>query len=223
MKLVTIQTKSAFEELLKKGYLVANANFINKKKYGIPYGYIVSHMQNIENKFGVEYPLWAWVKYGAFSCPPKNKLLNFFPKDSDEIVRITFEKDNKDVLVTDYIKYHFLLTNEYLPLSLEDKEYFDSFMARCNVSKEDLLAFIRRDKYESYRTDKTFCMVNKKIQESYIDIFNLDSKYLQGTVWNISKDEIRKVEIIRREVCTKKNPVDYRREYIKTLSQKKGR
>ena len=34
-------------------------------------------------------------------------LLGFFPEDDDDIVRITFEKDDKQVLVNDYIKYHF--------------------------------------------------------------------------------------------------------------------
>ena len=221
MKLVTIQTKKAYDQLLKNGYLVASAEYINKPKYGVPYQYITEHMQNISNIYNAEFPLWAWVKYGGFSCPPKNKLLGFFPNDSNEIVKITFEKKVEDVLVTDYIKYHFLLTNEYLPKSKEDQQFFEKLMIEKNVSKEDLLAYIRRDKYPSFRQDKDFQFINKIIKDSYKDIFTTDGTYLQGTVWHISTDDIISVEIIKKENCTKKKSVDYRKMYINSLKQKR--
>ena len=135
MKLVTIQTKAAYEQLLKNGFLTANAQYINELKYGVPYQYIVEHMQHIDNRYNAQYPLWAWVKYGGFTSPPKNRLLGFFPKDDEEIVRITFEKPESEMLVSDYIKYHFLLTNEYLPKDKKDKQFFDELMAQKEVSK----------------------------------------------------------------------------------------
>lgn len=217
MKLVTIQTKSAYNALIKKGYLIADSKCINKAKYGVPYGFIVDNMSNINNKYNAEYPLWAWVQYGGFLSPPKNKLLGFFPNDDDEIVRITFEKEDKYVLVTDYIKYHFLLTNEYLPKSLQDKEIFDKLMQTKKVAKEDLLAYVRRDKYKEFRQDKDFEHINKKIKSSYKDIFNVTTGLAQGTVWDISLADVKKVEIIKRQNCTKKSSIDYRKAYIKTL------
>ena len=217
MKLVTIQTKSAYESLIKKGYLIADIKFINKLKYGVPYQYIIDNMSKMSNAYNAEYPLWAWVKYGGFTSPPKNKLLGFFPKDEDQIVRITFEKDEKDVLVSDYIKYHFLLTNEYLPKTLKDKENFDKLMQSKNVIKEDLLAYIRRDKYSSYRQDEDFNYINEKIQASYKDIFSQDGNFKQGTVWFIDINDIKKIEFIDRNNCSKKSSVDYRKMYIKTL------
>ncbi len=217
MKLVTIQTKAAYDSLIKNGYLVADDNFINKAKYGMPYDYIISHMQNINNTYNAHYPLWAWAKYGKFASPPKNRLLGFFSKDDEELVRITFEKDASEMLINDYIKYHFLLTNEYLPKSIKDKKAFDQQMQSCNVSKEDLLAYVRRDKYDTYRQDKDFDVINQAIHNSYKDIFNLQTQYLQATVWHISLAEVKKVEIINKKDCVKKKSVDYRKMYINSL------
>ena len=217
MKLVTIQTKSAYESLIKNGYLVADSRFVNQLKYGVPYQYIIDHMSHIDNIYGAEFPIWAWVRYGKYIAPPKNKLLGFFPNGEDEIVKITFEKPDAEVLITDYIKYHFLLTNEYLPKSLEDKNAFDNLMQDKGVTKENLLAYIRRDKYSSFRQDQDFDFINKKIKASYQDILTTNGKYLQGTVWYISANQIKKVEIIKRENCTKKKTVDYRQMYIKSL------
>lgn len=217
MKLVTIQTKAAYDSFLKNGYLIANSKFINEAKYGVPYSFIIKNMQNINNNYNAKYPIWAWVKYGGYSSPPKNRLLGFFPKDEDEIVRITFEKKDNQVLVSDYIKYHFLLTNEYLPKSIKDMLDFESLMTSSGVSKEDLLAYVRRDKYTTYRKDDNFKYINKKIALSYEDIFVLGNRILQATVWYITKAEVKKVEIIKRKNCFKKHPIDYRKMYRKQL------
>ncbi len=217
MKLITIQTKKAYENFLKEGFLIADSQYINRLKYGVPYQYIVDNMQHIENPHKAEFPLWTWVKYGGFVSPPKNKLLGFFAKDEDEIVRITFEKPDKDVLVSDYVKYHFLLTNEYLPSGLNDLKAAKKKIQDAGISKEDLLAYVRRDKFDIYRKDRKFEEINQMIRESYKKIFSDLGDFRQGTVWSIEKSEVKKVEIICRKDCTKKASVDYRKQYIKNL------
>ena len=49
MKLVTIQTKAAYESLVKNGYLVADEKHINLLKYGVPYSFIIKNMLGMEN------------------------------------------------------------------------------------------------------------------------------------------------------------------------------
>ena len=217
MKLVTIQTLSAYKSLQKNGYLIVDSKFVNDKKYGVPYRYIMERMDKKSNIYNAEYPLWAWVKYGSFVSPPKNKLLGFFPKEDSQVVRITFEKSDNEVLVTDYIKYHFLLTNEYLPKDILDKQKFDIYLEKRGITKEDLLAYVRRDKFDNFRIDEVFNSANKKIQKSYDRIFQTDGKFLQATVWDIKLSDIIKVEFIDREKCSKKASVDYRQMYIKSL------
>ena len=219
MKLITIQTKSAYLNLIERGYLVTDERYVNELKYGVPYAFITSNMQHICNPYNARFPVWAWVKYGKHLTPPKNKLLGFFANDEEEIVRITFNKPDSEVLVSDYVKYHFMLTNEYLPKNFEDKLMFDKFLSESGVSKEDLLAYIRRDKYKSFRTDAKFNEVNDKIKNSYNQIFENIGEYSQGTVWNIDKKDILKIEIINKKDCTKKKSVDYRKLYIKSLKK----
>lgn len=210
---------SAYNSLLKNGYLVANEKFINLDKYGVPYNYISNKMQNITNPYNAKFPLWVWVQYGKISSPRKNKLLGFFAKDEDVIVKITFTKPDNQVLVTDYIKYHFLLTNEYLPLSINDKQQFDDLMKSKKVTSQDLLAYVRRDKFTEYRKDKDYEFINSKIQNSYSRIFDNLGDYKQGTIWHLQKAEILKVEFINKEDCTKKSSVDYRKKYLKLLKK----
>ena len=217
MKLVTIQTKSAYDKLVSQGYLITDTSFVNTQKYGVPYRYIVENMKGISNTYSADYPLWAWVQYGKFTSPPKNKLLGFFPKEDDIVVRITFEKRDEDVLVSDYVKYHFLLTNEYLPIDIADKNRFEKDMIDRSVSKEDLMAYVRRDKYDSFRLDDDFNTINSRIRDSHKRIFSPLGEYRQGTVWSIEKNEVKKVEFIYKKDCTKKSSVDYRELYIKGL------
>lgn len=219
MKLITIQTKSAYLSLIEKGYLITDENYVNELKYGVPYSFVTSNMNHINNKYNAKFPVWTWVKYGKNLTPPKNKLLGFFADGENEIVRITFNKPDSEVLVSDYIKYHFMLTNEYLPKDFEDKQNFDKLLKKFEVTNEDLLAYVRRDKFKSFRTDENFNLINEKIKNSYKYIFENLGKYRQGTVWFIDKAEIEKVEFINKNSCTKKKSVDYRKLYIKSLKK----
>ena len=110
-----------------------------------------------------------------------------------------------------------MLTNEYLPGDLNDFQIVEKKIQDAGISKEDLLAYVRRDKFETYRKDKKFEEINQVIQKSYEKIFSDLGDFRQGTVWSIEKSEVKKVEIICRKDCTKKASVDYRKQYIKTL------
>jgi len=218
MKLTTFQSIKAFENLQKKGFLITNPNFVNKEKYGIPYNWIISNMTNIYNPYNAQYPLWAWVKYGKISCPPKHKTLAFFGDNEDMVVKITFEKTDKDVLITDFVKYSFLLTNEYIPSNKFDEEQFNQFMIENNVTSEDLLAYTRRDKYPIFRTDNDFDKVNSMVNHSFKKILELETNFLQGTVWDIKLEEVISSQFIKRSECSsRKISRNFRKEYLSTL------
>ena len=53
MKLVTIQTMSAYNELKNNGYLITDSKYVNQLKYGVPYNFVINHMKNIENHCGL--------------------------------------------------------------------------------------------------------------------------------------------------------------------------
>jgi hypothetical protein len=221
MKLITFQTLKAYNKLQKDCYLIVEPKYVNIKKYGVPYNWIVNKMKHINNPYNAIYPIWSWYSYGKIAHPRKNTLLPFFGED-DVIVKITFTKDNKDVLLTDFIKYSFMLTNQYLPKSKEDHLNFNRLMQKYNISNEDLLKYVRQDKYDSYRNDDEFQQINNMISKSYDDILNVESNIIQGTVWDIKKEDIISVEFINKEDCKKrKNVIDYRKNYINKLKKEK--
>ena len=78
MKLITFQTKQAWQVLQKNGILTANVANIDLQKYGMPYDWIVRQMQKrkIRPKNGEQYPLWAWAKCGSSISPKKKKNIN---------------------------------------------------------------------------------------------------------------------------------------------------
>lgn len=220
MKLVTIQSLSAYTELQQKGYLITNQKFVNELKYGVSYNYIVENMSHIQNTYNAKYPLWAWVKYGRCSMPPKHKMLGFFTEGEEQVVRITFEKDVNSVLVNDFVKYSFLLTNEFIPKSYAEYLSFNNYLKSINVAKTDLLAVVRKDKFNTCRTDNNFINACNKIKESFSNIFNLQTNYLQATIWDIKLSDVVKVEFINKSECSKRKVSrDFRKEYIKYLKQ----
>lgn len=217
MELVTFQTVAAYESLINNGYLIADEKFININKYGTAYDWIVSKMHEKKIPEASKYPLWAWYKCGKFKSPTKNTMLGYFGAEQEQLVKIVFEKTDNEVLLTDYKIYHFLLVNAYLPSSLQDFNAFNKFKEEKGVTDEDLLAYIRRDKYDSYRTDKDFNHVNEIIHKSYEQVLNLSSDYIQACVWNIKLSEVKSVQFIEKNECKKHKSVDYRKEYINSL------
>ncbi len=108
--------------------------------------------QSIENKYNVKYPIWCWVKCYNNIYPPKHK---GEPVEGFD-VKITFHKNKKDVFITDFRRYSFLLSNTYIPISLKDKKQFDNKLLNYNITDDDLKAFVRKDKFYFHRTDKNY-------------------------------------------------------------------
>lgn len=193
MKLVTFQSIDALEFLRKNNYLICDEKYINKEKVGDTYNWVIGKMKGVDsNKYNAKYPLWAWVKCRNFICPPKRK----GSKVKNFDVKITFEKNIEDVLVTDFRRYSFLLNNMYIPNDIEDKESFDKLLKKYNITHEELKAYVRHDKYNSHRKDKEFLNVCKKIRKSFDKCITMDSEILQGCIWYIDINEIQSIEIL---------------------------
>ena len=193
MKLVTFQSLEALKDLVNKGYLECNEKYINLHKVGPTYAWVLEKMNDqIENKTNTKYPIWCWVKCYNNICPPKHS--GEPVKGFD--VKITFHKKEKEVFITDFRRYSFLLHNLYIPDSKKDKEKFEEELKKYNISEEDLKAYVRPDKYSEYRTDEDFLNICKKIRKSFDKCITKDSDVLQGCVWRIDLNEIEKIEIL---------------------------
>lgn len=194
MKLVTFQSFKALESLFKNGYLECDEKFINLEKTGPTYNWVLEKMnEQVENKYNTKYPLWCWVKVYDGICPKKQKgnaIKTFNAK-------ITFNKDENDIFVTDFRRYSFVLKNMYIPSNIKDKEDFSKLLIDKNITLEELKAYVRPDKYETCREDKKFLDVCKKIRKSFDKCITSDSDILQGCVWRIYLEDIEKIEILK--------------------------
>ena len=196
MNLVTFQSIEALKNLINNGYLECNEKYINKEKVGYAYDYIIEKMnESIENKNNTKYPIWCWVKCYNFICPPKHKGKSIDGFD----VKITFNKNEKDVFITDFRRYSFLLNNMYIPDSLNDKQTFDKLINDKNITLEDLKAYVRKDKYKTHRTDKEFVDICNKIRKSFDRCITTDSDVLQGCIWRIDMGDIKSIEILNNK------------------------
>jgi len=196
MRLVTFQSMEAYESLIKNGYLETDKNYINQEKVGYAYSWIVNKMnEKIKNNYDVEYPIWCWVKCYNNSCPKKKKGTKVKGYD----VKITFNKNKEDIFITDFRRYSFLLNNMFIPKNKEEKESFDNELKKYNITSDDLKAYVRKDKYNTHRTDKDYLKICKKIYDSFDNCITFDSDILQGCVWRINLDEIEKIEILKED------------------------
>ncbi len=89
-----------------------------------------------------------------------------------------------------------MLNNVYIPKSIEDKNKFNNELLKKNITLEELKAYVRQDKYESYRQDKEFLDICEKIRKSFDRCITEDSDILQGCVWDIKLEDIEKIEFL---------------------------
>lgn len=193
MKLVTFQTFDALKSLINNGELICDESYIDLEKMGNTYNWVLEKMEkNVPNNTNAKYPIWCWVKCYNGICPPKRK----GEKVSGFDVKITFNKSEKDVFITDFRKYSFVLNNIYIPSSLKEKQQFFDKLNKFNITLEELKMYVRPDKYKTHRKDEEYLNLCKEIRKTFDKCITKDSDILQGCVWNIKLSEVEKIEIL---------------------------
>ena len=193
LKLVTFQSFDALKDLINKGYLECNEEYIDLRKAGVAYSWVLEKMDGkIEGKMNAKYPIWCWVKCYNNICPPKHKGK---PVEGFD-VKVSFTKPQEDVFITDFRRYSFLLNNMYIPDSLADKEKFDEKLKKFNITESDLQAYVRPDLFDTHRTVDEYLEICQEIRRSFDKCITTDSDVLQGCVWRITLDEIEKIEFL---------------------------
>lgn len=111
-------------------------------------------------------------------------------------VKITFNKARKDVFITDFRRYSFVLNNMYIPDNKLDMIAFEEELECYNITREELKAVVRKDQFLTQRMDKDFINTCQKIRASFDKCITDDSDVLQGCVWRINLDEVEKIELL---------------------------
>ena len=188
MKLITFQTKEALSALQKTGILIADTSYMDMKKSAVPYAWIAREMnkKKIYPQKGEQYPIWAWAKCGGFSAPRKRK--NYFDVQQKKLIKITFEKPNDEVLLSDYMAYSFILSGHIVP---KTKEEYQQFLQKMNHYLPALKGFVRQEE-----SGQSVAKIFPAIEKTWGRIFNLKSNVWQACVWNIKMSEVRKIEVL---------------------------
>lgn len=223
MKLVTFQSMEALRYLINNGELICDEKYVNLEKSGPTYTWVLEQMtKRVQNNTPAKYPIWCWVKCFNGICPPKHKgeKVPFFD------VKITFHKEEKDIFITDFRRYSFLLKNLLIPESLKEQDEFSKKLKRLNITSEELKMYVRPDKYQHHRQDKEYLDLCEEIKKSFDRSITTESNVLQGCVWNIKLSEVESIEILPNDgytygslnyIRSNGERMDWQKDYYKLL------
>jgi len=191
MRLWTIQTIDFYEELNENKIITVKQSY-TEKNFIDSYNWMIEKMvQKIGNRSENNFPIWAWYQYQSKQKrKPDLRHSVFFPKGTKG-VRIEIEKDQKDVVLSDFELWHYPLNKWFIGENEKSAIAFEN-----EISKLGLNQF----KFDSYPQK-----IKLKIIESWDKIFDLkfddpyytqpeNDKCLQATFWEIRKEEIINVD-----------------------------
>lgn len=106
MKFWSIQTKEAWNKALENDYLEGNKDFICDESFRVSYDWLKKQMDKRLSNYKNEQPIWLWLKR-----PDMRESAH--AEKGTEIVRLTLELAEEDVLLSDFERWHYILNNEY--------------------------------------------------------------------------------------------------------------
>lgn len=199
MKLWTIQHYQAYNELIETGVLRADEDYYYKD-FRLAYNWMADKMEHngILPSSGVNYPIWAWYKWEG-----KHKRRDMreagYAERGEKIVQLTIEVDDKDVLLSDFELFHYVLNYWYLPIDEKDDENFEREYMDHGFEWKDLKDFNVQTESMKY--------IRTKIEKSWDRIFDLEkedenlvygsnfNKSIQATFWELKYEQVIKAEI----------------------------
>lgn len=117
MTLWTIQNKNAWEEAEQKGVLKVNEAYA-WEYFHQPYRWLVGQMERRIQDYEGGYPVWAWPNDEKPDLRRAGLLEPGAPG-----VRIGFNANPKDVLLSDLDAWHSVLSGHYLDITKYDTKY----------------------------------------------------------------------------------------------------
>jgi hypothetical protein len=174
MILWSIQHSNQLKEFEETCVLLANKDHVDKD-FQSSYDWLVTKMQHIPNLYQVEYPVWAWKNWYPDRAKPDLRKYTRQGKKGENLIRIEFEVDDSEVLVTDFDYWHSVLNYSYIhSTQAEEDEWSDGDW---------------NDPKWKYSDDE--------IIKSWDNLFNLGDRAMgsnQACVWQIKKEQVRKID-----------------------------
>lgn len=190
MRLYTIQPPEVLEELkVKKVFhsLPEKSSYYNPEddlNMIEAYDWMIAQMESRIGKRpeGVIIPIWAWYRFDDESKPDMRK-----HKTKKPYCVIQFEKNDNEVLLSDFDLWHFVLNNCYLPNTLDEKEYdklSEEYDALNQASEQAI--YMRKKSWET--------IFDYEVDPKDTQNFMGRGHYTQATFWELKLDEVIKVK-----------------------------
>lgn len=184
MRLWSIQTVKAYEELSNKGVLYTDETLSMAHEepiFEVAYRYMMKQFAFRLNIKISNYPVWSWYWYDGKAKPKPYLRYKGYDKPGTKLVRITLDVPDNEVLLSDFNLFHCVLNDWYIPKNEQDLETYDS---RCMTDKE--ICKLKLDSwgliFDLEREDDNF-MFGKK-----------ENKSIQAITACIKLEQVKKVD-----------------------------
>ncbi len=188
IKLWTIQDEKGWGELQTKGILRPKADYV-EPDYKEGYDWMKIQMNKRIGKPNDEnqYPIWAWYQhFDSNKRKPNLRKSSYLPSGTLGY-RIEIEKEQKDILLSDFVLWHWPLC-------------YKGYIAD---SEKEALEFEK--KLDSRELEKLSEVEKNQIEKSWEKIFDMNfdlayytlpfqEKKIQATFWELQQDDIIKVD-----------------------------
>lgn len=184
MKLWSIQTELAWERLRNVGYLRTDLAFVDVY-FADAYRWLAEQMQERLGPppSGVEFPVWAWAQYDGVKKPrPDLRQAGHLPRGQ---IGILLECDcpAQDVLLSDFLTWHFVLNNWYLPTDQEDELAFEAKWGEI-VTKDATCAPLKQASWQRV-LDLDWCDPAGEYTSPR------HAKIIQATLWELRLSQVQ--------------------------------
>ncbi|EZH75884.1 hypothetical protein ATO12_03580 [Aquimarina atlantica] len=188
IKLWTIQNEIGWNELNENGVLIPKEEFV-ESDFKAGYEWMKSQMSNRIGKpeKRTQFPVWAWYQhFDSNKRKPDLRKSGLLPKGTVGY-RIEIEKEQKDILLSDFVLWHW-------PLSYKD------YIADSEVEANEFEKKYGNTEYEELsKTEKN--LIEKSWEKIFDMNFDLEfytlpfkEKKIQATFWGLRKEDIIKVD-----------------------------
>ena len=187
MRLWSIQTVQAYEELLSKGVLYTNEKLSMAHEepiFKVAYRYMMKQFAfRLSTKIS-NYPIWSWYWYDGKLKPRPDLRCKYYDTPGTKLVRLTLDVPDNEVLLSDFNLFYFVLNDWYIPKNQQDLEKYDKLKItltndELNKLKQDSWDLI----FDLEREDDDNFMFGKK-----------DKKIIQAITACIKIDQVKKVD-----------------------------
>ena len=191
MRLWTIQESIFLKELEVSGtYRCRSINF--PPEWGVAYNWMIKQM-NIQlglPKYKDQYPIWAWSQYWNATKRKPDLRKSSHLASGTQGLRIEFEKNENEVLLSDFMMWHMPLNDFFLAMNERADDLYDDEIKNYNLERKShqLPKHLIKKKEASWQAIFDLDLVNDYYSEKR------EEKSIQGCLWEIKAEEIIKID-----------------------------